>query len=710
MAQIRLGDFGNRIAPAQRGARVSQAAFVTADTQQASAMQQTAQAMVSREQAEQEAEAKAAAAKEVREAEQRQKDLLRAKSVEAYAGFNADLDEFTDTLSSRLAAKEITRDALPAEFDKGLAELKKKRSADVDPDSLAMLSAHFVTAERGARNRLRKVVDVDVKNERIASINTTGEELQRLAVKDPAKAISQWNTIMDAEGPGVLGADKVAGQKQAFAERAWSTHFTERITAARNDGRALSQLEREIAGNEALDPDKRNILVGRVVGQREVLASRAERAERSRIATLERQVTSLNNITLQGYDVPAEQLMAVQQAAKGTPLEPQVRQMVAFSNESARFRALPPQGQEAYLNDLESKIRKQPTPETIQFLDKLRGIAKNQQELVRNDPISFAGQRGLAEVKPLDFSQPATLKDQLLTRLTVSEGLRKQYGAPLKLLTTEEAKSLSDFLRRGTADDKTQLLGALKSAIPSAGAYQATMQQIAPDSPVTAWAGALMNRRPYVQENLVRADVETAAAKTAQMILRGEALLNPPTADKKQDGRGKAMAMPKDKDLVADFESIMGDAYRGRADAHNIAMQSARAVYAAMSAEVGDYSGEYNSSRWRQAVELSTGGVADINGAKVVRPYGMREGEFKDAVFSEIGRLSAAGRVGLTKPMLSRLQLEGAGDAKYLLKSGTGYLLDKAGQPVMIDLSAKSVLPEGFKDNAGAPVSEQIPR
>jgi hypothetical protein len=54
--------------------------------------------------------------------------------------------------------------------------------------------------------------------------------------------------------------------------------------------------------------------------------------------------------------------------------------------------------------------------------------------------------------------------------------------------------------------------------------------------------------------------------------------------------------------------------------------------------------------------------------------------------------------------MLSRLQLESAGDAKYLLKSGTGYLLDKAGQPVMIDLSARSVLPEVFKDKAGSPV------
>jgi hypothetical protein len=236
------------------------------------------------------------------------------------------------------------------------------------------------------------------------------------------------------------------------------------------------------------------------------------------------------------------------------------------------------------------------------------------------------------------------------------------------------------------------------------------MQQIAPDSPVTAWAGALMGKRPMVQKNLFSPDVETKATKVAQLMLRGEGLINPTAADRKADGKGKPMVMPKEKDLDGAFDGMAGDAYRGRPDAHSIALQASKAVYAALSSDVGDFSGEYDSRRWQQSVELATGGVTDVGGAKVVKPYGMGDGEFKDAVFSELGKLSQSGRVTLTKPMLPRMQLESAGDAKYLVRSGTGYLRDKQGAPVMIDLYNASQEPQGMKDAQGRDVVGQIPK
>lgn len=710
MAKIQIGEWGRRAAPAVTGNRVPASAFVSADPQTAGALQSMAEGMVTKVRAQEHADAKAIADREVREAERRQGELKRAQNVGAYAGFQADLDEMLDGLTGQLTSNAVTRDKLPEVFDKNLADLKKKRLDGLDPEQQALVGAHFMTAERGARSRLRKVTDLHERQERVAVISTTLEDFQRLAVKDPAKAIGQANMLLDAEGPGVLGADKVALHKQQFAEKAYASHYTSRLNMVRHDANGLAALEADIAKTDALDPDRKNVLLGRVMGMRETLASKAERAQASRLRTVERQMNTLNSMTLQGFDVPADQLMAVASAAKGTELEPIAQQMVLFSRESARFRAMPPRAQEAYLNNLEANVRKSPSPGGIEFLGKLRTIAGNQQQLVADDPISFAGQKGLAEVVPFDFTKPDTFKDQMLARLSVVEGMQKQYGAPLKVLTKQEAATLSDFMRRATSEDKAGILGALKGAVPSAPAYQAIMQQIAPDSPVTAWAGALMGRRPMIDRNLLSPDVETKAGRVAELMLRGEALINPSAGDRKADGKGKPMVMPKDKDLTGVFEGLAGEAYRARPDAHNIAMQSARAVYAALSADAGDYSGELDGTRWRQSVELATGGFTNIGGVNVVRPYGMEEGEFKTAVAGELGKLSQSGRVTLTKPMLSRMQLESAGDAKYLVRSGTGYLLDKTGSPVLIDLFAASQQPQGLKDAEGRDVVGQIPK
>ena len=693
MAQIRLGDFGNKIAPAQRGAQVASSAFVSADPTVPAALQNQAEGMVAREQAQQQAAAKAAADKDLHEAEQRHKDLLRAQQLESYVGYQADVNDLTDGLTKQLSSNQIARDAVPEALQKGLADIKKKRTDGLDPTAQATLSPHLMQTDLTAGVNIRKAVDLSVKNERIASINTTGEELQRLAVKDPAKAIRQWNQIMDAEGPGILGADKVAGQKQAFSERAWSSHFTQRMTAARNDVRALSGLETDIAKNDTLDPDKKNILVGRVQGMREVLASRADRAERSRLATIDRQINSLNSITMQGYDVPAEQLMAVQTAAKGTVLEPMVRQMVVFSNESAKFRALPPRAQEAYLNDLEGKVRTSPTPETVQFLDKLQVISRNQAAAVKSDPISFAAQKGLADVQPLDFSKPDTLKDQMLARLSVSEGLRSQYGAPLKVFTQQETKLLSESLKNATAADKSRLLGMLHEAIPDARAYQATMQQIAPDSPVTAFAGQLMGRGDVTVSHLFSADTKIAAADVAARVLRGENLLNPPSSTKAEDGKSHGFQIGKETDFTQFFNNAAGKAFPG-AESQRIRdtyYQATKALYADMSLDAGDRSGQVDGSRVKKAFEAVTGGgVVRFGDSAVIPPFGMSGDALRGRVYKQFSAAAEAGKTSVPATYIKNASLYQIGDGRFLVEMGGRFLPDEKAQgkgPLVLDVT-----------------------
>lgn len=709
MARIPVGDAGYRVAQTTSGStRTVPGAFGigSALTQLGAQVASDAADALQRQQRTEEIER----GKRMAELERTDEQARRNKAAAGFAQYQVDIERFSTDLSNRLTEGQVTREAATKEYTDGLAKLKKTHLEGLDPNSRAALEDNLIRFDGSASLRFEEGLRKNANRERAGSFSTMVESFKRLAMTDRPGALRQAQAAFDTEGTALFGRDVSTKQFQAFREEVAVADWSNKTLASKNNTKALQAIETGIQADPDLEPDKKVALTARVINQREVLATRAARAEASRLKTVEHLVDANDKMILAGFEPSTQQQNTLITAAKGTPYEPVVRAQVQFAKQSAAFRGMAPRDQETFLTQYEAQLRKNPSPDGIKTLDSYRAIARNQQELVKSDPISFAGQKGLAEVQPIDFTKPETLKDQLLARVSVARGMQSQYGAPLKVLTKEEAAGLSDFLRRGTSDDKSQLLGAIKAAMPDQAAYQATMQQIAPDSPVTAWAGSLMNRRPFVERNLIRPDVETAASKVAQLMLKGESILNPTAADRKEDGRSKAMAMPPDKDLLSDFESTVGNAYRSRPDAHQVAMQASRSVYAALSAEEGDYTGQFNSGRWKRAVEMATGGVADINGAKVVRPYGMREGEFKDAVFTEFGRLASSGQVGLTKPMLSRLQLESVGDAKYLLRSGTGYLLANNGQPVMIDLYRSSVAPEGLKGAKGKHLLDQVPK
>lgn len=732
MARIRIGDFGGRVAPASPSGRISPAATVQQDAGLAEGVQQLSSRLLRQDQlderqaASSQAQAQMATARHEMQvaiaeekqrereaaAEQRRKDaeLRRAKGVEAYANFQADLDETASELGTALAEKRLKRDDLQGEFERRLTDLKAKRLEGLDDEQKASVGAHFITAERSARNRLRSAVAIDQKQERLASVQGALEGYQRLALSDPAGAIRQAHMLLDAEGPGIMGADKVGAEKQKFAENAWASHFTSRLVAARNDGGALAKLEQQIAGNDTLDPDRKSLLTGRIAGMRETIAARAARAEESRLRTIQAQIDASDRLIMSGYQPSVQQFAALTQAAKGTPYEAVVRQQAQFSAFVGGFMTAPPLQREQAITETTARVRQNPTPENVQMLDRLRALDKNLSEAVRDDPISFAGRQGLATVQPINWTEIGTLKDQLAARADIARGMAGQYGAPVKVLTKEEASQLATIMRTGRTEDRVQMLGALKAAIPDPRAYQATMQQIAPDSPVTAWAGAIMGRRPQVESRVFSPNIETQADRAAQLLLKGEGLLNPSRADQKEDGKRQPFPMPSgNEDLQKVFADAMGTAFGSRADAYQVGLQATKAMYAALSAEEGDYSGQLDSTRLRRAIRLATGGVADVNG-KTVLPWGMDESTFRDAAYKRLTDLREAGAIGFPQQQLSRMGFEAAGDGQYLVRSGTGYLLDKKGTPVRLNLLDQAMQPTGFVDAQGRRIVDQVPR
>lgn len=724
MAKIRIGDFGNAIAPVTRGpgaprtpgaVSVPREAFVIS-SDAAQQLQRVSTGMLAEERAREEQDRRETEQRELQFSLQQQRERFaeeqqaqRNRAAASFASYEADITAVTADLSTRLTEGQIKREDAQAQLDKELEGLKKKHLEDLSPQMRAQLSDNLIRFDSRAKLQFDGVLKTHARQERADQANAALEALSRLP--DPEQAVAQASALK-GELTALYGAERAGKMVQSFAEGKWASHFTGRLNASRNDGRVLAALEQEVVKTSALDEDKKNVLLGRITGFREAIAARAERAAASRERTLRAQIETNDRLILQGFEPSAEQLSGTLAAAKGTPYEATARQQVAFANQTAQFREATPREQEAFLNQMEARVRANPTPDAVQSLNAYRTIANNTREQVREDPISFAAQKRLAEVRPLDFAKPETLGDQMNARISVARGMQQQYGAPLKVLTKQEAAQMSQLISSADSAARVRFFGTLKGAIPDAEAYQATMQQIAPDSPVTAWAGSLAGKRPFVERNWIRADVETQATKVSELMLRGESLLNPNAADRKQDGRGAAFKLPSEGDLRTAFDGRLGQAYASRPDAAAVGYQAAKAVYAALSADEGDYSGQINSGRWQRAMDMATGGTARWNGKDVIRPYGVGESEFVDMVGRRIGELSAAGKVKLSQAELGRMQLESAGDAKYLLRHGTGYLTDATGRPVVIDLTSSTVADEAkrFRDKSGALVSTQVPK
>lgn len=346
---------------------------------------------------------------------------------------------------------------------------------------------------------------------------------------------------------------------------------------------------------------------------------------------------------------------------------------------------------EAQLVELEKSYKPDPNAPGYEAAAKRQAILlqaiQQTREARAEDPVGFAQVAKIGNAAPLDFENADAFVANLSTRKGLAEAMTTLYGAPYKLLSDKERTQLTAGLQRQSPEKKMVTLNRVRTALPDDRAFLSLMAEIAPDSPVTAAAGAMsVLQKPAATTGMFGwvKDAPYVPQDVAALLLEGEALLNPTKATKAEDGKGTVLPMPPDKEMRATFNEQLGAAFAGSPRMASDTYQAVRAYYAAKAARAGDLSGELNPDRLDEAIEAVTGGTSEVGNGVTLRPWGMSEDRFQQAVRDEFGRKVKSS--AYPDAVLDRFRLEIAGPGQYVLVSGTGYLLDKQGQPVVLEL------------------------
>jgi len=689
--RIKLGDYGTRVAPTVPGGqRVNpRDAFVDPDAGLGDAAMRGAAQLLNQDraetrQAEREAEAERKAEERQRAAEAKAaaREADRVKSLVARANINNGMGDLHDQLANGVRDGTVPKEDVFKRWDETSQKYIDEAMKGVAPEHQELVKAEVLGARGRLRNTLGDVVTRRNQQEIGAGLIEFREAKQREALRDRPKAISEFERAMDAMGPKAgMDPTAITKAKQEFRERVTFTDIDRRITAAQTNGKALSTLARELAGPEYADlaPERRNFLESKIQQKQQHLAHMGEVSERRRMTNLGIQERRLSWYVENGRDIPQAEFDAFVKAARGTPYDGAAQMIIAEQKAVADLQRLSPAEQVAKVKELEKTYGPTPSKEQITHLEKVRRFTERSVKLLNDSPLDYAVARDGAKVEPLNITDPASWAGNLANRTAVLTEQAKRTGVAPKGLFPQEVAALTQMMREAPVAQRSQILTALRQGFGDDRIYRATMQQIAPDDPVTAVAGVAAGRGLESARDRALADV----------ILRGQQALRPNKKEDGSPGKGGLLPMPKDDLLLREFESYARDAFAGHEQARNAYLQTARAIYAAKAVEAGDFTGNLDSSRWREAMQLATGGIEKVNGKRVVLPWGHTKAQFEDGLDARVKRVVDAGVLadGMSAATLRSLPLEVAADGKYVFRAGDGIVVGKDRRPIVIDFN-----------------------
>ena len=695
MARISLGDFDQaRVVPRpeRMGVQMGDGGMGRALDQMAGALGQVANDIARAGQRQQ----------------QEEELLARAKAQNAALDDEIQQRAIVDDIRARVADRSLSYDQAQEELQTRLSTREAPVIDGLDPVG----QENFQRALSRNRFTSTEAIDAVVTTARRADLKgqllATRDNLGKFA-SDPnadvdklVRAGAELRTLAEAGGD-VATFDK---EQQDFADRVYKDNASARLVAGRDDMEALNALERDLTQEggryfQKLDASATNTLLSQVQVRKAQIEAKAETNARKGEAAADRVLSAFEKQVSSTIPAPAETMLEWTETMKlGTPeQQAQFRELLQGEIEVRQLLSRPPAEQRAALVDMQAKQRVEGA--TIQQQANAKrleaAVTQNLKDLREQPLVAYQRQTG-ESVAPLDVAalangNVAAVQGQIAARLDTLKAMRKQYGTEVgdAILLPQEAAVLASALDKAPPAQAAQLFGTLSAVFPDGATYRAAMQQIAPDSPVRAYAGMVFAEQRSTTlkaGGIFRGAVKAQAGDVARTMLEGEALLNKSKGDAAGDGKGGKFPMPTPQAMTTELEAMVGSSFAGRPGAYEVAQQAVRAYYAGSAAKAGDVSGELDRKRLQEAVRAVLGEPVDINGADVLPPWGMDEDTFVDAVEARWPMVAAAVPPGLSRDF-DDYQLRTAGSGRYFLVGATGaFLTDTSGNPIQIDVTA----------------------
>ncbi|MFO0253656.1 MAG: hypothetical protein ACK52V_06040, partial [Betaproteobacteria bacterium] len=478
----------------------------------------------------------------------------------------------------------------------------------------------------GVRNRFGSAVQGAatrrVQQETGAQLLQLGERYERMALTDRGRATTEYLTALAEIGPGAgLNPEQLQQQAQGFRERVAFNVGSALVRNARGDVRSLDQVAQRLGSDEFadLDPGRRGQLDAALTARREQLANEAERAAARAARAAEKrerdarnEIEALDKFTLNGGVPDPAYAARVAAATQGTPFAAAAQQILGQASARANFAALPLPQQRAALLDAQAKATGGSNPEAAARVDLIEKTVRATEQAIAADPLRAGLERGwIREVAPLNVTDLQSLPGALAARVDAASTVGRQAGRAVSPFLAEEVKQIGGLLVTLQPRQQVDAIGAITARLPPAQ-VRALAEQMGRDG-VPGLASIALHLSNNTQS--------APGRRVAELIANGQSLIT-------------SKSVKLDEAAETGIRSQIRERIRGAYPtmaAENAAVDDAFRIYATFHSE-----GRQGASAVRNAADLATGGVIELNGRKTVTPYGWSESMVRDGISRQV--------------------------------------------------------------------------
>lgn len=627
------------------------------------------------------------AGQQIDQQQQEAKALARVKASNLLLDRESQINTITNDLGEKLRRGELKPDDASAAYEQAVGALDPMQPDGLDDVESEQFGLSLRRMQQGGLSSL----DGKVSQARITSAQSDLLSRMDLLGKDAGMPGADPLAIvrrMDQEDIDTVGRMAYGmdwdRRKQDFKDGIFTTHASQQLVGASNDLGKLQELQHQLSAEDGfytsrLDADKRTQLLSSVTGRiHQVQEHNARQAEIAEMRAM-RVMAQMDKQAATGIPpTPADQ-QRWQAAVAGTSMAGEFNTRVEQMNEVQSLLRQPLAEQQAYIQQKRQEMAQNGgSVDQIANLDRLdRAVAANM-KLMRDQPLEWNAMRTGQQELPLDFTDIATpegqmtLVGQLGGRFDTLNAMRNQIGPEVNRnpFLPQEAQMLKAALAQVDDNTKLKVLGALAEAAPSGSDFKGALTAIAADDPQLMLAG-------LAQANQLKGDDGT---DVPSVLLAGSKVL----AD-------KSTPMPSEQKLRTAFDESIGQAIPSGTQEREHAYTAFKSLYAGLAGPEGvQHDGSdamVDDDLAQKALKLSTGGVVERAGAKVIKPYGWDDDRFDDAVDSQLTGLAEGSGIPVGQlEELPLLPVPGVQGSYYLLNGGRPQLDPKSNQPMVVKL------------------------